>query len=453
MIHTIKFKLTKYFSEGHERSLKAKKNIISTFFLKGANIVIGLIIVPLTITYVNPTQYGIWLTLSSIITWFSFFDIGLGNGLKNRLIEALANKDYILAKTYVSTTYFIIGLISFLLLTVFLIGSFFINWATVLNAPQSMQKELTLVAITIFGIFSFQFILQLINTVAIANQSVIVSNLTGLLGNFLGLIIVFIFTRTTHGSLIYLCLSIGISPLIVLVIFNLIMFNTNYKDYSPSFKCVKISYAKSILQLGVKFFIIQIGLIFFYNLDNVLISNIVGPSAVTSYNIAYKYFSVITMISNIIMTPFWAAFAEANLRGDISWIKGSVAKLSKIVVLIFILSFVMLLASKFVYHLWIGSKVMIPFSLSIILAFYTSFNTYRTIFVFYMNGVGKLNIQFLIVFISGMLNVPFGIILGKAYGATGVILSTTILCVFCGVVEIIQYRKLISNTAKGIWNK
>ena len=63
---------------GHEATIKAKKNIAAAFFIKGLNIAIGLMLVPLTINYLNPTKYGIWITLSSIIGWFSFFDIGLG---------------------------------------------------------------------------------------------------------------------------------------------------------------------------------------------------------------------------------------------------------------------------------------------------------------------------------------------------------------------------------------
>ena len=55
---------------------------------------IGLVLVPLTINYLNPTKYGIWITLSSVIGWFSFFDIGLGNGLRNRFAEAIANNDH-----------------------------------------------------------------------------------------------------------------------------------------------------------------------------------------------------------------------------------------------------------------------------------------------------------------------------------------------------------------------
>ena len=79
--------------KGHERTVKAKKNIVASFVIKGLNIAIGLILVPLTINYLNPTKYGIWITLSSVIGWFSFFDIGLGNGLRNRFAEAIAVGD------------------------------------------------------------------------------------------------------------------------------------------------------------------------------------------------------------------------------------------------------------------------------------------------------------------------------------------------------------------------
>jgi hypothetical protein len=36
-----------------------------------------------------PTRYEIWLTLSSIVGWFSFFDVGLGHGLRNKFAPSL----------------------------------------------------------------------------------------------------------------------------------------------------------------------------------------------------------------------------------------------------------------------------------------------------------------------------------------------------------------------------
>ncbi|MBC7451263.1 MAG: hypothetical protein H7259_07215, partial [Cytophagales bacterium] len=79
-----------YFTKGNERSVKAKKNIAFSFIIKGLNIGIGFVLLPLTMHYVNDTKYGVWLTLSSIIGWLGFFDIGFGNGLRNKLAEAIA---------------------------------------------------------------------------------------------------------------------------------------------------------------------------------------------------------------------------------------------------------------------------------------------------------------------------------------------------------------------------
>jgi len=449
---SIKVKIDSFFLKGHKRTLQAKKNIAYSFILKGVSVICMLLLVPLTINYVNPIQYGIWLTLSSIMVWFSFFDIGFGQGLRNKLTEAITLGNIALAKTYVSTTYFIIAIISAFILLLFFLINPYLNWSKVLNAPNSNPDELSLVATVIFCVFSLQFVLQLINTVATAHQNVVVSSLTNSLGNLISLILVFICTKTVHGSLLILCISIGISPIIVLIICNLILFNGKYKAYSPSYKFLKFEYAKDLLFIGIKFFIIQLGLLFFYNVDNILISNLIGPGAVTSYNIAYKYFGVITMISGIIMTPFWSAFAEAHHKGDYEWVKKTVRMLQKLVGVILILGLFLLVISKYVYQLWVGNKVTISFSLSAVLCFYTVFNTYRTIFIYYINGVSKLKIQIIIVFISGLLNIPLGIILGKLFGVTGVILATTILCVFCGIIEIIQYNLLIKNKAVGIWN-
>src|SRR5512133_1004899 len=100
-----------FFNQGDQRSINAKKNILVLSIVKGLSIAISLFIVPITIHYVNPTRYGIWLTLSSMVGWFSFFDVGLGHGLRNKFAEAVTNGKDELARIYVSTTYAILSLI------------------------------------------------------------------------------------------------------------------------------------------------------------------------------------------------------------------------------------------------------------------------------------------------------------------------------------------------------
>ena len=78
-------KLIKFFSSGEIRSIKTKKNIIISGISRAVSIAIGIVLVPLTLNYVNKIDYGIWLTLSSLLSWINVFDIGLGGGLRNNI--------------------------------------------------------------------------------------------------------------------------------------------------------------------------------------------------------------------------------------------------------------------------------------------------------------------------------------------------------------------------------
>ena len=104
-----------------KRDLLAYKNILISFTFKAGSVIIVFLLVPITIEYLNPTKYGIWLTISSVIGFAGIFDLGLGNGLRNKLSESLALKDFEAAKSYVSTAYFII---SGLILIIFLLFVF-----------------------------------------------------------------------------------------------------------------------------------------------------------------------------------------------------------------------------------------------------------------------------------------------------------------------------------------
>lgn len=158
MIKKIKQKIYSFFSEGHSRTILAKKNIAISFFIKGASIVIGLLLVPMTINYVSSMQYGIWLTISSLIGWMSFFDIGMGNGLRNKLAESLALNEFQLAKIYVSTTYACLLIISLGLFVFFCFLNPYIDWQTFLNIPESVKDDISLAVLIIFGSFCVQFV-------------------------------------------------------------------------------------------------------------------------------------------------------------------------------------------------------------------------------------------------------------------------------------------------------
>ena len=133
--------IQKFLNSGHKRTVDAKKNIVWLFGVRGLHIVINMALVPIAIQYINPVQYGVWLTLSSIMGWFAFFDIGLSNGLRNKFAEAKARGDLELARSYVSTTYAALFFIFSFLWLLFVIVNRFIDWTIILNAPEDTESE------------------------------------------------------------------------------------------------------------------------------------------------------------------------------------------------------------------------------------------------------------------------------------------------------------------------
>lgn len=440
-------------NRGHTRSIKAKKNILATFLLKGISIPISLIIVPLTINYINPSRYGIWLTFTSIVGWFSFFDIGFGNGLRNKFAESIAKGEVEKAKIYVSTTYAILSIIAAFILILFFCINPYLNWPKILNTSSDMADELRVLASIIFSSFCIQFVLRLITTIITANQEPAKASIFNLIGSISSLIIILILINTTSGNLVYLGIAFSIPPVIVYIASSTWYYNKGYKKYAPSIKYVRFGFASSLMSLGLKFFIIQIAFVILYQTDNMIIAQLFGPAQVTPYNIAYKYFGIIPMILGIFLVPFWSAFTEAWGKADIVWIRNAMKKLKTLWVLFSIVTLIMLLSANFIYKIWVGKELEIPVSISITVALYIIINAWNSIHSIFLNGVGKIKLQLYVSIFDMIINIPLAVFLGKTFGISGVILSGVILGAKNMIWTSKQYNKLINNKASGIWAK
>ena len=452
-------KLQNFLFKGHKRTIKAKKNIIASFAIKGLSIIVGFLMIRITLNYLDQTKYGIWLTLSSFITWFSFFEIGLGGGLRNKLAEALANKNYELGKAYISTTYAILILVISFVALVFFLGNVFIDWTKILNTNKEMANELSLLSLIVFGFFFMQFVLKLIRIILIADQRPAIANSFGPIGNLISLILIYILTITTKGSLIYLGLVLSTSPVLVLIFMTIYFYRYDYKKIAPSLKFVKLEYGKDLLNLGVKFFIIQLSTLIMFQSSNIIIAQFYGPEEVTPYNIAYKLFSVVLMMFSIIMSPYTAAFTEAWVKNEIIWIRRTIKNLFYIWLGLVLVGLFLFVISEPFFKLWLGEDEMksmfISNKLKILLIIYFSLFTFGGIFNIFINSVSKVSIQMYSLLIGAVLFIPISIIFIKYFhwGIESVVIAAILSNFYSPFIAPYQYYKIINKKAYGIWNK
>jgi O-antigen/teichoic acid export membrane protein len=435
--------------------VRAKKNVILSFFIKGASILSQFALVPITINYLDKTQYGIWLTIASIVSWISFFDIGVGNGLRNKLAIALAKSDLQLARIYISTSYALLAIVFTSIIFLFIVINPLLNWVRILNIDPMLGTEVSKMILFVFIFFCLRFILMLINNILHAYQMSALSNLIGPLGNILSLIIIYILTLTTQGSLFWVGFVFSAVPFLVLITFNIFFFGRPFRNLAPHPKYINFNYTRGLLGLGLQFFIIQVAAIILFTSSNMILTQLFGPEQVTVYNIAYKYFTTLTMVYSIIVTPFWSAITEAFTKSEYDWIRSMIWKLEKISIGFVVMCFVMLMLARIVYSWWIGDSVQIPQNMNVVMFIFVSTTLLSLPYNTFVNAVGKVRLQLYSAVLSIVITIPLAIFFAQTlkFGPAGVVMATICTTFPTMILWRVQYAKIINNRATGIWNR
>ncbi len=452
---SIKTQIRKKFIGTDSRSKKMYKNTVAMIGIRGVSMILTLISAPIMLHHVDRADYGVLLTLTSIVGWVGYMDVGLGNGLRNKLPEFLAKGDFHSAKKIVSSCYVTLTIYVALIIVIFLMVSPFVDWLGVLNSPTSDAGEIRGLTNVVFIAFCIQFLFGLINSILFAYQMPAFQSLFTFVGQFIALIAlviqVYVFDVT---SVLQIGAVNSMIPPLVLFLGSIGLFRTKLEEIAPSFKLFEFKSVGSILSLGLKFFVLQMITIVLFQANSIIIARVVSPEAVVEYNLAFKYVSLLTMIFTIVITPVWSATTDAYVRKDFAWINKTISLSRKVCIASIFIGVLMVLASKFVYGIWLGKGTIdINYSTTSLILLYISFEMLYKVYGTIINGTGKVFAQMILTGVIAIIYIPLAILLGKLFGLSGVLIANAIVFALNYLWSKVQCNKLISQTATGIWNK
>jgi O-antigen/teichoic acid export membrane protein len=449
-IHTVRTKLL----TSHPRSLNAWRNTFISALAKGGGMVISLLLVPVTIDYLSVETYGIWLTISSVLSIISLLDIGLGNGLRNKFSEAVSQNDHKLARSYVSTSYVLFSAIQLILLLLFALLIYNIPLLkSIGNGIDSHQLQ-AVALITVTAI-SIKLVLDNVSTVLIALQQVGLANLLSLSGNALVLIGTYWLASFGKGSLVYLAAVTVSCPLVVLAVSSLLLYRGRLKAYRPALAYVKKEHIGRLISLGYRFFFIQIAVVILFYSDNLIITRMFGTAEVTVYTIAFRYFNIISAAFAIVISPYWPAFTEAYVKQDMHWVKATYRRLQRLWVLLLLTVSGMVVFSGWFYKFWLTDRVDVPFTLSLCMGLLVLTTCWNNITSTLLNGIGKIQMQLYYSLGSAVVNIPLSVFFARTMkmGTAGVALATAVSLLIGTVLGGIQVEKILSQKATGLWDR
>lgn len=167
----------------------------------------------------------------------------------------------------------------------------------------------------------------------------------------------------------------------------------------------------------------------------------------TPYSIANKYFSVVTVLYGIIITPYWSAFTGAYVKQDKAWINHTLRQLNRISAGMVILAGLMLLAANAVFKVWIGPNVYVPTELSVSLMLYVISFTFLSNYNSFINGTGKVRVLVYTSLIGVILYVALTTLLFRwvEAGPSSVVIAGTAWNLALLLVCVAEYRKIIQR--------
>ncbi len=70
------------------KNIRKNSGLLAVY--KAVSMVLSLVYAPVVLGYLGTGLYGIWATVLNVVSWVNYFDIGIGNGLRNKMSAALA---------------------------------------------------------------------------------------------------------------------------------------------------------------------------------------------------------------------------------------------------------------------------------------------------------------------------------------------------------------------------
>lgn len=416
-----------------------KKQLSFGLIFKILSMGLSYISIPLFLKFLGKQDYGLWMTIFSIVSWIYTFDLGIGNGLRNKLSESFAKKDYINAKEYITTGYVILSAIAIFILFLGLIGIKISNITRFLNIDFYTESYIKLVFMSIFSLTIINFIILLYKVFYFSIHNSFIGELNNFIFQISFIFLLYLFNYFNKVNLIFIAIIYpGIN--LIIGIFSTINFFKKYPNLKPNLKFFKKEKIKEINGLGIIFFIIQISMLVILTTDNMLITKYIGANEVTTYSIVSKLFQILLILEGLISAPMWTLFIDAYVKKDKKWIKKAFINLNLLFLLLILGVIIMIYIFPYIVKIWIGQEFIYPRYLILFWGLFILNRVYGDIYMIFINATGRIKLQMYLYILGAIVNIPLTIYFIKNLnmGSSGAILATNICMLPLAIIMPIQ---------------
>jgi len=276
--------------------------------------------VPLAVGYLGAELFGLWMTLTSVLSLMAFADFGIGAGVQNEAAHLLGKDRAAEARKTFVNGLAVLGVVGLSLAIILSLGCVYLPWDKWIGihdplvAVQAHRGLLVLVVL-----FSANLPLTSVARLAFGLHLSWLANVWYAVINLFVLIAVAAATVGHFSFAGFLALA-AVPP----VLGHLGMWVHLFRKLRWGTLDLPRPHGADMRRLfkaGLPFTLPQVSGLALNAMPPVLISAILGPAMVTPWNMGQRLLGLFGQLQGMLLAPLWPAYAEARSRGEGGWLK------------------------------------------------------------------------------------------------------------------------------------
>ena len=406
---------------GAQRYRRAAFGGVAMLFSNGLKMLGALATLPLALNYLGAERFGLWATLTSLMLLANVGDLGIGDGLINALSAAHGNDDRAMARIYVSSVFFTTLLLSSVLLAVLLAVEAVLPWPRLFHLSSPVARAEAAPAVKVLTLCIILHVpLGVLVKIRTGYQEMHVSALWHSFGVVLGFGALVL--SIWHGASLPWLVAADAGGNAVAMLGNLgCLFLVDRPWLRPSLRCVERGAARELLALGLQFFALAlIGMATFYS-DNLLAIWACGPQAAGLFAICTRLFSPCRLFAGTMLGPLWPAYREAITRGDIAWVRRTIAASIVLSVLVVLpLALGLTVFGDTLARLWMRRPLVLGFGLLFGMALWVTVETIGSAISYFLNAASMIRVQLILGAVFSVVAIATKVTLAMHFGIAGI---------------------------------
>ncbi len=418
----------------------------------GAALVV-LVTIPLARRALEPDLFGVWMMLGSLLAFFAFADLGVGNGVLSRLGSPYVARDESQRRRVIHAGYVCTSLAGAALLAAW---GCWIAWSpsptAVVGTLRAEHRGEVLTALHLFvALTALNIPASMVQKIQLASQRGHWVGLTQLAAALATLMAVAAVLSVGGGLVALVMASLGVQ--VAANLGSALLWRARSAPRTPA-RPVRLEWpvVAALLQTGGFFFTLQLAVAFAFQSDAIVITQRLGQSAYGDFAIVQRLFLAVSSVLLAGLAGLWPAISDALVSGDTAWIRRTLVRSYGFVALtIGAASVALALLAPRIVVAWAGLEIAPAAALLVVLAAWTTVDALGNVSGAFLNAAGLLRAQLLFAVL--MASAAFGLkwLLVDAVGAWGAVAATLVayVCISIPAQAVLITRRLRDARAQG----